>query len=159
LAGGGGEFGGDGAAFGAAVLLAGCGNRTVLLSVDALSFTAPADRVLAFGPVPPLPVPVATGEVPVFDDLHVKLLGGTKDIVDVQDVTLSFSADLADSTGSGLDTLLASQSIGGHSYHRDEILIDHEFVDVLTDVDGIVHLDLSKFHDALPINARSVAAS
>jgi inward rectifier potassium channel len=62
-------------------------------------------------------------------------------------------------TISGLDTLLASQSIGGHSYHRDEILIDHEFVDVLTDVDGIVHLDLSKFHDALPINARSVAAS
>jgi hypothetical protein len=89
----------------ATALLAGCGNRQVLLSVDALSFTAPQDRVLDFGPVPPLPVPVATGEVPVFDDLHVNLLDGTKDVVDVQDVTLTFSADLTDSTGSGLDTL------------------------------------------------------
>ncbi len=60
---------------------------------------------------------------------------------------------------SGLDTLLASQSIGGYNYRREEILIDHEFVDVLTDIDGVVHLDLSKFHDTLPINARSVAAS
>ena len=54
-------------------------------------------------------------------------------------------------TISGLDTLLASQSIGGHSYHRAEILIDHEFVDVLTDVDGVIHLDMSKFHLAHPI--------
>ena len=54
-------------------------------------------------------------------------------------------------TVSGLDTLLASQSIGGRSYGRDEILIDHEYVDVISDIDGTIHLDLAKFHLARPI--------
>ena len=56
-------------------------------------------------------------------------------------------------TVSGLDTLLASLSIGGHSYHRDDILLDHDYVDVINDVDGIVQLDLRKFHEAVPLSA------
>lgn len=56
-------------------------------------------------------------------------------------------------TVSGLDTLLASLSIGGYSYHRDEILIDHDYVDVISDVDGVVQLDLRKFHEAVPLAA------
>jgi inward rectifier potassium channel len=51
----------------------------------------------------------------------------------------------------GLDTLLASQSIGGHNYRREDILIDHEYVDVISDADGIVQLDLANFHEAKPI--------
>jgi inward rectifier potassium channel len=58
-------------------------------------------------------------------------------------------------TVSGLDSLLASQSIGGHSYRREDILIDHEFVDVISDIDGVVHLDLSVFHDTRPLQACS----
>jgi len=54
-------------------------------------------------------------------------------------------------TVSGLDTLLASQSIGGHAYQRADVLIDHEYVDVISDVDGIIHLDLGRFHDAEPM--------
>ena len=54
-------------------------------------------------------------------------------------------------TVTGLDTLLASQSIGGHSYRREHILIDHDYVDVISEVDGIIHLDLGKFHDATPL--------
>jgi inward rectifier potassium channel len=54
-------------------------------------------------------------------------------------------------TVSGLDTLLASQSIGGHFYRREDILIDHDFVDVISDVEGVVHLDLAHFHEARPI--------
>ncbi len=54
-------------------------------------------------------------------------------------------------TVSGLDTLLASQSIGGRSYRREDILVDHEFVDVISDVDGVVHLDFSAFHEAKPL--------
>jgi inward rectifier potassium channel len=56
-------------------------------------------------------------------------------------------------TVSGLDTLLASLSIGGHSYRRDDILIDHDYVDVISDVDGVVQLDLTKFHEAAPLSA------
>jgi inward rectifier potassium channel len=54
-------------------------------------------------------------------------------------------------TVSGLDTLLASQSIGGHSYRREDILIDHDYVDVISDSDGIVQLDLGRFHEAVPL--------
>ena len=89
----------------AALAIAGCGNRRLLLGVDALSFTQPQDRSVSFGPVPALPTPVNTGEVPVFDDLHVNMFGGARQVVDVESVTLTFSADIADSTGDGLDTL------------------------------------------------------
>ena len=54
-------------------------------------------------------------------------------------------------TVSGLDTLLASQSIGGHAYQRGDILIDHDYVDVISEIDGIIQLDLSRFHDAVPL--------
>lgn len=86
-------------------LAAGCGNRRLLLGVDALSFTAPADREYAFGPVPPLPVPIETGEVPVLDDMKVNLFGSAQKIVSVDAVTITFSASASDSTGDGLDTL------------------------------------------------------
>ncbi len=50
-------------------------------------------------------------------------------------------------TVSGLDTLLATQSVGGQFYRREDILIDHDFVDVISDVDGVIHLDLAHFHE------------
>ena len=76
----------------AAILLSGCGNRRLLLGVDALSFTQPQDRAIAFGPVPALPVPINTGELPVIDDQHVRMFGGVHNVVDVESVSLSFSA-------------------------------------------------------------------
>jgi len=54
-------------------------------------------------------------------------------------------------TVTGLDTLLASQSVGGHSYRREDILIDHDYVDVISDIEGIIQLDLEKFHDTVPL--------
>jgi hypothetical protein len=98
-----------------ALALVGCGDRKLLLGVDALSFTDPAIRSLAFGPVPALPMPLLTGELPVFDDLHVNMFGGAKQVVDVQSVTITFSADIADSTGDGLDTLRVYLSDSGTS--------------------------------------------
>ncbi len=89
----------------AALVLAGCGDRRLLVGVDALSFTSAEQRAIAFGPVPALPVPVTTGELCVLDDLDVSLFGGASDVVDVQAVTIAVSADVTDSTGSGLDTL------------------------------------------------------
>jgi inward rectifier potassium channel len=53
-------------------------------------------------------------------------------------------------TVGGTDTLLASQTLGGHSYTRDDIRKDHDFEDVIMDTDGIIHLDLSKLHAIRP---------
>ncbi|WP_242138538.1 MULTISPECIES: ion channel [unclassified Sphingomonas] len=52
---------------------------------------------------------------------------------------------------SGIDTLLASQSLGGKRYGRETILVDHEFVDVISDDNGTTHLDLRLLHDTVPI--------
>ncbi len=54
-------------------------------------------------------------------------------------------------TVSGLDTLLATQTTGGARYLRDDVLIDHEFVDVMSEDGGVIHLDLHRFHDTAPI--------
>lgn len=56
-------------------------------------------------------------------------------------------------TVSGLDTLLATQSTGGMRYRREDVLFDHEFVDVVSEEAGIMCLDMRRFHDAVPIVA------
>lgn len=58
---------------------------------------------------------------------------------------------LVSATVGGVDTLLASGSQGGHRYAREDIRVDHEFVDVISDESGIMHLDLLLLHDTLPI--------
>lgn len=54
-------------------------------------------------------------------------------------------------TVTGFDTLLASQAFASHSYPREDILIDHDYVDVISEVDGVIQLDLARFHDAVPL--------
>ncbi len=56
-------------------------------------------------------------------------------------------------TVGALDTLLARQSFGGRSYQREDILMDHHFVDVITNRDGSLHLDVSRLDDAEPVSA------
>jgi inward rectifier potassium channel len=51
----------------------------------------------------------------------------------------------------GMDTLLASPSQGGARYDREHVLIDHEFVDVISEEDGMIKLDMTLLHDAVPI--------
>lgn len=53
-------------------------------------------------------------------------------------------------TVGGTDTLLASQTLGGHSYTRENIRKGHDFEDVIVDTDGMIHLDLSKLHAIRP---------
>lgn len=56
-------------------------------------------------------------------------------------------------TVNGIDTLLASQSTGARAYRREDILPDHEFVDVIADDgDGVV-FDLSRLHDTRVVKA------
>jgi len=54
-------------------------------------------------------------------------------------------------TVNGSDTLLARQTLGGRSYQRDDVLLDHHFVDVITNRDGTLHLDVSRLSDVEPM--------
>ncbi len=54
-------------------------------------------------------------------------------------------------TVNGLDTLLATQAIGGRSYQRGDILDDHEYIDVVDESEGAFRLDLRKIDAVRPI--------
>lgn len=51
----------------------------------------------------------------------------------------------------GIDTLLASPSQGGARYDRDQIHVDHEFVDIISDDNGVLTVDITRLHDTVPI--------
>jgi inward rectifier potassium channel len=51
----------------------------------------------------------------------------------------------------GLDTLLASPSQGGARYNREDVLVDHEFVDVISSENGAIRFDMTLLHDTVPI--------
>jgi len=90
---------------GLALVLAGCGDRNVVLSVDILSFLSPNETQAAFGPIPGVPGGAATGEQVLVDDQQIQLFEGLGDASQVKSVTVTSLIQCADSTGSGLDTL------------------------------------------------------
>jgi inward rectifier potassium channel len=51
----------------------------------------------------------------------------------------------------GIDTLLASPSQGGMRYDREQIRVDHEFIDVIGDEAGMIRLDMTLLHETRPI--------
>ncbi len=89
----------------AAVVLAGCGNRNLILNVDVLSYLDPAVTQMNFGPVPPLPTGFHSGEVAVVDDSEVNLLEGTSSVASVDNVSIRMRVIASCSSGSGADTL------------------------------------------------------
>lgn len=92
-------------ALGLALLVAGCGDRNVVLSVDILSFLSPNQTQTAFGPVPGVLGGVALGEQPLVDDEQIQLFEGLGNASQVKAVTVTAQIECADSTGSGTDTL------------------------------------------------------
>ena len=90
---------------GSAALVAGCGDHRLVLDVDVLSYLDPASARASFGPVPAVPGGATTGEQAVFANRDVNLLEGLSSAVQVDAVSLSLAAEVADSTGSGSDTL------------------------------------------------------
>ncbi|WP_242154004.1 hypothetical protein [Sphingomonas sp. BAUL-RG-20F-R05-02] len=53
----------------------------------------------------------------------------------------------------GTDTLLASATMGSFSYQRQDIRPDHDFVDMISNHDGVLHLDMALLHDTRPLLA------
>lgn len=89
----------------AALLLAGCGDHHLVLRVDVLSYVDPAMRWAWFGPVPPAPGGLATGEQALVDDETVNLVEGMGSVAEVQSVEITLGVIVRDSTGTGVDTL------------------------------------------------------
>jgi len=88
-----------------AATLAGCGDRNLIVNVDVLSYLDPSATQFAFGPVPPVPGGLTTGEVAVVQDVQINLIERPNDLAKSQSVSLVFGAEVRDSTGSGSDTL------------------------------------------------------
>ena len=53
-------------------------------------------------------------------------------------------------TVGGTDTLLASQSQAAIRYSREDIRVGHDFVDIMSEDDGAVHLNMNLLHETVP---------
>lgn len=87
-------------------LLAGCGDRRLVINIDVLSYVAPADRGQSFGPIPAVPPDGAVvPESPLVNDQEVQLLEGLTGLATVQAVTISANLFHQSTSGTGSDTL------------------------------------------------------
>lgn len=79
-----------------ALLAAGCGDRSLILTVDILSFLDPADVSQNYGPIP---AGLASTSVDV-DSREVSLLPGIQDVTEVSSAKLEIGASFDNATGS-----------------------------------------------------------
>lgn len=88
-----------------AVVLGSCGNRHLVVKVDVLSYLDPDSTGVAFGPVPAVPGGFYSGEQAILRDIEINLVDGMSSVADVEGLSMTMSVLVADSTGSGADTL------------------------------------------------------
>ncbi len=82
------------------ILGSGCGDRTLTLNVDVLSFLEPSTVAQVYGDDPPIP-PFAILPVVIDSDVEeVNLSEGLSDLTDVERVDLYISTEFANETGS-----------------------------------------------------------
>jgi hypothetical protein len=84
------------------LLAAGCGDRSLILTVDILSFLDPADVSQSYGPIPG-GLPTTTVDV---DSREVSLLPGVQDVTEVSSAKLDIGASFDNTTGSADARLL-----------------------------------------------------
>jgi hypothetical protein len=84
------------AAFG----LAGCGDKSLILRVDLLSFLAPSEKSAHYGPIPG-----GLADSVVVTSRGLSLLPGVRDITQVSNVTIEAAGAFANATGSGTATV------------------------------------------------------
>jgi len=84
------------------LLVAGCGDRSLILTVDILSFLDPADVSQSYGPIPG-GLPLTTVDV---DSREVSLLPGVQDVTEVSSAKLDIGASFDNTTGSAAARLL-----------------------------------------------------
>lgn len=84
------------------LLAAGCGDRSLILTVDVLSFLDPADVTQSYGPIP---AGLSSTTVDV-DSREVSLLPGIQDVTEVSSAKLEIGASFDNATGSADARLL-----------------------------------------------------
>src|SRR5215217_1797557 len=84
------------------LVAAGCGDRSLILTVDILSFLDPADVSQPYGPIPG-GLPLTTVDV---DSREVSLLPGVQDVTEVASAKLNIGASFDNTTGSAAARLL-----------------------------------------------------
>ena len=82
----------------AALALAGCGNRNLVLKVDVLSYLEAAQK--SFN-VPVVPAVGVVGEIPIIESMPISLIEGLDETAKVKSVTLSLGAGVTVASGSG----------------------------------------------------------
>ena len=89
----------------AVMALVGCGDRSLVVKVDVLSYLNPDSIAVSFGPVPAAPGGIYSGEQTIMKDIEINMVDGLSSVADVEGLSLNMSVLSADSTGSGADTL------------------------------------------------------
>lgn len=85
------------AALALAGALAGCGDHSLILRVDLLSFLTPAETQAHYGPIPG----GVTDSVTVAASRSINLLPGIRDVTTVSDVSVDAVGKFVNATGSG----------------------------------------------------------
>jgi len=85
----------------ALMILAGCGNKDLILTIDLLSYVDQADLSIDYGPVP---AGIPTTSVELLQT-EANLLQGIGDATEVKSATLTVGADFANNTGSATGNL------------------------------------------------------
>lgn len=92
-----------------AFVLAGCGDRALILRVDLLSFLSAGERASHYGPVPP----GITDSAAVVSGRRLNLLPGLESVTNVTDVQLEVGAIVNNQTGSGTGRIAVYLSPAG----------------------------------------------
>jgi hypothetical protein len=82
---------------GAVLVLAGCGDKNLILTVDILSFLSPAETSGHYGPIPA----GTSGTTTIIANKTINLLPGLHDITAVNSVQIDVSGVFANATGTG----------------------------------------------------------
>lgn len=83
-------------------LLAGCGNRNLILTVDILSFLDPASKVVNYGPIPGA---FPNDTIEVFSD-SLNLLQGVSDVTRAVAASMDIAASFDNTTGAATGSIL-----------------------------------------------------
>lgn len=81
-------------------LAAGCGDKSLILRIDLLSFLSPSEKTAHYGPIPG-----GLSDSVTVTSRAISLLPGIKDITSVSDVTIDAAGTFANTTGSGAGTV------------------------------------------------------
>ena len=83
----------------------GCGDKSLVLKVDVLSYMDASQTDFTFGPIPALPGGIATGEQNVVPATDVNLFGNFGEVAAVRAVSMRIAVVSESYSGAGSDTL------------------------------------------------------